>query len=709
MRERALGVRWSAHVSPAVGSQLLPRQYSNLKCRPLRGFGTSIRWLPEPERRGLYHPGAVSGVRDRTSRRAGASRRCRRLAAARSAYATQGRIFEVAISHSLALHACRAVCSSRRAMNSTSCCAARTRRASASRWTRAVRVLGVAVALAGSSHCAAERHFPLRDPLWVDDDRRAVSVPCQLRPTDDDPQHVSCAPASYVSPLAWDGADNSIFRPLSELFALQTSHEAVNVNALDEVPDSAWFENRLGRSHPTGDALLRGACTPEQILEPQRSAPGSWTIDQGKPNGASLGFRVRMPDQRKYMFKNDAPNQPERATAASVIGAAIYHTVGFNTSCEQVVHFAPELLALQPGLTTTDNSGVSKPFDDAALAHVLSEANRRDGLYRMQASAWLPGQLIGPFRYEGRRDDDPNDVIPHDQRRELRGGRLLAAWLNHFDAREQNSMDSWIARDPRVKDSSPGYVRHYYIDTSDCFGSEWAWDGISRRLGRSYLLDWGDITADFVTLGTVTRPWERVQRRPGFEMFGYFGAAEFDPQTWKNEYPNPAFSAATERDNAWMARILSRFDRADIAALVTLGRFSRAEHARYLAEVLERRLELILERYLLRLSPLADLALEPDGRLCGTDLARRRQLRSERAFRYQALFSRGQERAQRPVATFDQGRFCVALPSRPSHAERYAVVTIRNGAARYALRVHVYDQGPPSGYRLLGIERPELP
>src|SRR5262249_44219029 len=150
--------------------------------------------------------------------------------------------------------------------------------------------------------------------------------------------HVACAPEKYVSPLAWDGLDNTIFRPLAKVFAVDPPAEAVNVNALDEVPDSAWFTNRLGIRHPAREELVRGACAPDAVLDPSKAEPGAWIIDQGKMDGASLGFRVRLGD-KKYLFKNDAPNQPERATAASAIGAAIYDAVGFNTSCEQVIYF----------------------------------------------------------------------------------------------------------------------------------------------------------------------------------------------------------------------------------------------------------------------------------------------------------------------------------------------------------------------------------
>ncbi len=109
---------------------------------------------------------------------------------------------------------------------------------------------------------ATERRFALRDPLRVDTDLRSVSLPCRRAPNEKDKNHVSCAPEPYVSPLIWDGADNLVFRPFAELWAFQAAHEAVNVNSFDEVPDSAWFTNRLGVHPMDADELLRAACTP---------------------------------------------------------------------------------------------------------------------------------------------------------------------------------------------------------------------------------------------------------------------------------------------------------------------------------------------------------------------------------------------------------------------------------------------------------------
>jgi len=576
---------------------------------------------------------------------------------------------------------------------------------SRARWLPAAAALAASVACGG----AALRPFPLRAPMARDTDLNPVKLPCRKDPTPKDPAHVSCAPEVYVSPLAWDGIDNSIFRPLARVFAVDPAGEAPNVNSMDEVPDSAWFENRIGQHSVAIEEVMRGACTEKQMLASETVPDGGWLIDQGKSNGASPGFRVKLSDKGKYMLKSDAP-VPERPSAAAVIGAAAYYVAGFNTSCEQVIFVKPSAFTLTPGLTVTDNTEKTRPFDEKALKKVLDDATHRGEYRRLQASAWLPGYLLGPFRYEKTRDDDPNDVIPHEDRRELRGGRLLAAWLNHFDAREQNSMDSWIGvGNPKKPELGPGFVRHYYLDTSDCLGSEWEWDGISRRLGQSYLLDWGYISADFITLGLIQRPWDQVQCHPGMEVFGYFDVEHFDPETWVNEYPNPAFSRMTEHDGAWMARILAHFTPEMVNALVAMGRWEDPARAPYLASILEGRLKKILARYLGRLSPLSDVRVDSGARLCATDLARASGVSQSTAYLAE-LMTEGA--APRPLrVTLGSGAtLCAELPpsavrNPPGSTGTYVIVRI-HGAAEGTLDAHLYDLGARGGYRLAGIERP---
>ena len=572
------------------------------------------------------------------------------------------------------------------------------------------------LALAFAACAATERRFPLRAPLAEDTDLRPVNVPCRRAPTAKDARHVSCAPEEYVSPLMWDGADQMVFRPLSEALAIDHHGEAVNANSLDEVPDSAWFTNRLGVHPITLDQLRLGACSPSSLLDPESAEDGSWVIDKGKNNGSSPGFRVNIGGKSKYMFKSDSGGQPERPSAASIIGAAAYYAVGFYTSCEQIVYFKPSLLKLMPGLRTQANFSSPKKFDQKALDDLLKDTPWRGPLVRMQASAWLPGTLIGPFQYTGTRGDDPNDIIAHDDRRELRGGRLLAAWVDHFDAREQNTMDVWLSDRQGEPEGAPGHVVHYYLDTSDCLGSEWAWDAISRRLGYSYVVDWGDTAADFVTLGIPTRPWERVRREPGREVFGYFNAKDFVADQWKNEYPNAAFSRMTERDGAWMARILARFTPEMVVTLAEMGQFTDPGNTAYLASVLEGRLRKILDRYLTRLSPIGDVHVEGSDQLCGVDLAEARRVREPSAFAYVAYAARPERGTPLPVSRRDGGGVCVTVPHVASDSgapddapERYVGVAIADGVARGPLVAYLYDLGPSRGYRLGGLERPERP
>ena len=219
------------------------------------------------------------------------------------------------------------------------------------------------IAIAACIACSSSEHrFPLREPMWRD--------------TDLDPVHAHVA--RYESPLYWDGVDNLVFRPLSNALGLVTSGEAVNVNSLDEVPDSAWFTNRIGmHAAMTPEEVARGACTPAQILDPEHAADGSWLIDKGKTSGSTPGFRVTIPGKGKFMLKaEDKSNAPERQAASSVIGAAVFHAAGYYAACEQIVYVRPGLFTLKPGLVSRANFQDDKPLDASVMGDDMTADGR---------------------------------------------------------------------------------------------------------------------------------------------------------------------------------------------------------------------------------------------------------------------------------------------------------------------------------------------
>jgi hypothetical protein len=576
----------------------------------------------------------------------------------------------------------------------------------------------VAMLALGACAHSDPRRFGLRAPTLRDQDLDLVTLDCKGK----DAKKAPCA-EPYESSFAWDGIDNSLFRPISEALILKPSGESQNVNAFDEVPDSSWFVNRIGARPMTEQEVEDGYCKPGKTLNPNLG-DGEWLIDHGKDNGANPGFRVKS-EGVKYMFKLDAveDGQGERATAATVIASRLYFAAGWWAPCDAIVYFRRSILKLKDGLEIKANIGKPKKFDQKLLDEMLSHTSKRGDRFRVAASRWLPGVPLGPFTYNGTYPDDPSDVIPHEHRRDLRGAMLIAAWMNHFDSREQNSMATWMPDNLNEladghKDAAPtnrGYVRHWYIDLGDCFGSEWTAENISRRLGHAWVLDFPYLAEDFFSLGIPERPWDHNHRNPEAPIFGFFNDEDFDPEVWRGEYPNPAFNNMKEGDGAWAARIISRFTPEHIQAAVRAGDLTEPAYSAFLVRVMINRQKRIELRYFSKLSPIADITADAT-RVCGVDLARKKGTWPESAFHYRATIVHGREEKPKltTVEVGEDGRVCVPLASTqpdgglPDDApERYVVVRIANGIAKSPIELHLYDRGPTKGHTLAGIERRE--
>lgn len=530
------------------------------------------------------------------------------------------------------------------------------------------RVVGLALLLAACG--APAQRFPLRPVMWVDDDRRPFAG----------------RPAEIDTPAQWDRIDHSIFRPLAEVFLYERDREAVDVNALDEVPSSSWFTNRIGFVPMRPARIARGACT-------GAAPPGPFTVTRAKTSGTSPGLFVRDAAGGQHLLKVDF-DLPERGTAADSIATRLFWAAGYETPCNRVIFLGPEDLVLGDGEHAPSLEDVERTLRPAL--------HLPDGTIRASLSELLPGTPIGGWTFSGQRPDDANDVVPHEDRREVRGMLVLSAWLNHIDSRAENNLDMWVeGADGR------GWVQHYVLDAGDSFGQIFPESlTMSQSFGLSHYVDFQHMLEDFLTLGIAERPWLGAQRGEAGDVFGFFDVARFDANDWRNGYPNPAFERATERDRAWMARVLARFEEPHLRAAIATGRFRRAETGEELLRILLGRRARLLERYLTRVSPLT-FPRVTDGRLCLRDVAVESGLRTVRRYEAVAMPGWPTERRLPLTARREGSAACVPLP--PRGGEDYWVIDVvastpgreRTGPAR----VHLYALD--DGWRVVGLERPD--
>ncbi len=537
--------------------------------------------------------------------------------------------------------------------------------------------------------------FPLRQVTWTDHDTRPFEGP----------------PEAFYSSYTWDGADNAIFRPLAEFWLFETEREALDVNALDEVPNSSWYVNRFSTTVMSPEEVARGACA-----DLNDELPGPWRIVGGKPDGANPGFQIVDAEGTRYLMKTDGNLQEERPGAADVIGALIWHAAGFAVPCNRVVVFDRSMLELDPDATIERTDGTEERLTERHVTEVLEKATRLpDGRYRASVSQFVDGRPISPWRYHGVRDGDPNDAIPHEHRRELRGQYVLSAWTDHIDARQENTMAAWVATD-----DDHGFIRHYLIDFGDCFGILHAWDQIVRRFGHSGYLDLQHIFTDFLTLGMVDRPWHHAAYGAAGVTLGYYDVRRFEPDRWRPGYANNAYDRLTEGDAAWMTRIVSRFSDEHIRAMVERGRLTDPLTASELTRILIGRRDRILERWLTRLSPLAWPTVRVSERgasqLCMQDLAVSSGIRDARSRRYRAQAWAGAPFVEiampASVQRGDEGWACTNLPSiegaspsRPAYLVVDVTAQTPEHETAFPARVHMYASDEQR-YQIVGLERP---
>ena len=474
---------------------------------------------------------------------------------------------------------------------------------------------------------------------------------------------------------------------------------AQNVNTIDEVPDSSWFTNRIGAMALTAEDIARG---PDVGSPPD---PSRWVLIREKSAGAHPGFTALDGKGQTWFLEFDQPYYPEGDTASVIIATKLFWALGYNQVESFVTTFDPKKIEIDPKATLKRPSGARTTFTQDDINSILERVARNaDGTYRAIAGRLVPGKVLGNFLFEGTRPDDPNDLVPHEHRRELRALRVFGAWTNLTDLKAANTLDALTTENGRT------VVKHYLQDVGSTFGMNnglHEWD-----LGWEHFYQSDTTRRRFFTLGFGLSPWQTVPYTE-YPSIGKFESDRFDPQTWRPQTPTTAYMELREDDAFWAARRIAAFSDDLIRAAVHTGQLSDPMAEKYLADVLMKRRDKIARVYLSAVNPIVSPRLETSttgGRLSFDNAAVTASV-AEPPSAYHAswmLFDNASAET-RPISDTQSATTTIDVPlNLPTSAGTIVAVDIAadsEAQPSWNQPVRVYFRRASQSWTLVGLER----
>ena len=481
---------------------------------------------------------------------------------------------------------------------------------------------------------------------------------------------------------------------------LTVNVRAQNVNTIDEVPDSSWFTNRIySRALSVGE-VTRG---PNTLDGP---APGKWTLIRPKTAGVAPGFRVRDEKGEVWFLTFDPYGYEVAPTAAINVATRLFWSLGYNQVESYLTTIRPEDIVID-GEATIRAHGKRRPFAHADMMDVFARAARSpDGSYRVHAGRQLPGRFIGGFKYFGTRPDDPNDVVPHEHRRELRALQVFGAWTNLVDMKAGNTVDTVIVENGR------GIVRHHLQDVGSTFGTG-ALGPRDGDEGYEYIYEGRAAWKRLITFGFWIPTWQLVDYEE-HPQIGLFEGDAFDPETWRPRVPVAALLRARPDDTFWAALRVMAFTDDQIRAAVRTGAYTDPAAEKLLADILIKRRDRIGRVYFAKINPLTRFALDESGALTFENPSVMAKFSEPPAKGYEAVWTRFDRttRESQPMGSATAGRSeRLQAPPDLSHADgsfiKVSVSVVEPQHPAWAKPVDVYFHRVGGEWKLVGVERME--
>jgi hypothetical protein len=362
-----------------------------------------------------------------------------------------------------------------------------------------------------------------------------------------------------------------LHRPLRDALFLSTYPEAKDVNSFDEVPRSSWF---TPQNLDIG-AMARG---PEVADVPQ---PPFTVLPDHPAALAAPGFCIRDSRGKDYDVAVDPADRPEMRTGALAVASRLVWALGFNVPGVAITRARFEDFWLSEGAKSD--------------AHAILEAAARpsDGYYRIAAVAWPAGLYLGSAPEMGRRGDDPNDVVDHEDRRTLRALVVLASWLDIGGVGPSKTIDRYVGA------PGEGSVVHYLTGLDAALAAS----KVVRITDKPSLLPGGGSPfIRFFTLGLLRNhspPLTQVDVPAIGDL-----SDRADPAHADLPLPYAPADRLLASDGYWAAKLIAGLSSTHLALAIDAGKFSDPRVQPMMQHALEARARDVMAYWFSRVVPL---------------------------------------------------------------------------------------------------------
>ncbi len=495
-------------------------------------------------------------------------------------------------------------------------------------------------------------------------------------------------------------SDLFVGRPLVEGMRVTRPPPPADINALDEVPRSSWFsplDAEIDARSFEGAYAVDGAPVPPFRVLLERAPSG----DNGDTKKGGMGIPVVDALGHRFELRRDPKERVEVRTAAAAITARLVRALGYLTP-EVYVSDADETdFSTTPGepfgqsiLTGTEPAGpevrgrtLQKMLDD----WFECAPSNKQGNFRFSATRWPPAADVdvGRTPVAGTRGDDPNDRVPHENRRTLRALKLVGAWLG------MTRFTPHDLRDVYMGPSGEGHLVHFMVGFDKSLGTEAIIGKRPEQKNEMILLG---------SLGFAPDP-NIPPTQSKYQALGAIGE-EVNPKEYGPGLPFPPMDATDGADAYWMAKRIASVSEEMVLAAVRAGKVTNGTARKLLFELVLARQRRVVEWGYSRTTPCDYERMDEHG-IVVFDRAVGAGFTKGKHVEYVVTYLDAEGEPSHPGAVLgpEGPRFAIPLPRGAFAKGGYAVVRLHSEVAGVPaprdLELHVVRD--KQGTRVIGV------